>query len=127
LLNNASKITRAYLNPSSIAGKKYGFNMKEQGTSDLGGSRLPDRLKYSLKVVGHRRVQLDLELDSRLHMPDVEIGGYEKGSKKGKSRLKVKFNHINFFYHLFFTYQYTFKTFYHCTQNCLLKYIELVL
>jgi len=33
---------------------------------------------------------------------------------------------LMFFYHLFFTYQYTFKTFYYCTQRIVLKYIELV-
>jgi len=96
LLDNASKIARADLNPRSIAGQKYGFNMKEQGTSDLGGSRLPDRLKYSLKVEGHRRVKLDLDLDPRLQMPDVEIGGNEEGSKKGRSKVKVRYNHISF-------------------------------
>ena len=60
--------------------------MEEHGTPDLSGSLLPDRLQYSLKVQGHGLVQLDLELDPRLQVPDVEIDGKRKGSKKGKSK-----------------------------------------
>jgi len=46
--------------------------MKEKGTPDLSGSLLPDRLQYSLKIEGHGRVQLDLELDPRMQVPAVE-------------------------------------------------------
>jgi len=42
------------------------------------------------------------------------------------TQIEFSIARLSFFYRLFFTYQHTFKTFYHCIQKIVLKYIELV-